>query len=246
MKKNLNISIHAPARGATILSFRQRYRLGISIRAPARGATILPSTSCTCSGFQSALPRGERPMPFLQEWQQWVFQSALPRGERRGMYGRIRSKLVFQSTLPRGERQSTSRFMMGSLSNFNPRSREGSDVECNLNYMIPLDFNPRSREGSDGIRSVRLHLTRYFNPRSREGSDGGQAHTKTQLRGISIHAPARGATMLRFPSLVASFNFNPRSREGSDIHSNRSIGSSHISIHAPARGATVWYGINLC
>ena len=33
---------------------------------------------------------------------------------------------------------------------------------------------------------------------------------------ISIHAPAKGATALRRPTLSAMCYFNPRSREGSD------------------------------
>ena len=35
--------------------------------------------------------------------------------------------------------------------------------------------------------------------------------------GISIHAPARGATAILPPFLLYSSNFNPRSREGSDV-----------------------------
>ena len=78
--------------------------------------------------------------------------------------------------------------------------------------------------------------------------------------GISIHAPARGATLIFCLSLPCMCYFNPRSREGSDLfyfrlifpikHFNpRSRGGSDvpvlpvpvtrkISIHAPARGAT--------
>ncbi len=56
---------------------------------------------------------------------------------------------------------------------------------------------------------------------------------------ISIHAPARGATMLIFPWTFYDHDFNPRSREGSDLGYplyGRYI--INISIHAPARGAT--------
>ena len=78
---------------------------------------------------------------------------------------------------------------------------------------------------------------------------------------ISIHAPARGATLdcVRYERAVLYFNprsregsdstianvlsgnfdFNPRSREGSDtaaLHSGTRM--MLISIHAPARGAT--------
>ena len=37
---------------------------------------------------------------------------------------------------------------------------------------IDTNFNPRSREGSDMKKSVLMFPRRNFNPRSREGSDG--------------------------------------------------------------------------
>ena len=79
---------------------------------------------------------------------------------------------------------------------------------------------------------------------------------------ISIHAPAKGATVsvLYFCTsahgfqstlprrerpnragrqLLASQHFNPRSREGSDHHvDEHPLVVLHISIHAPAKGAT--------
>ena len=77
---------------------------------------------------------------------------------------------------------------------FNPRSREGSDVQRLLSKRTQYHFNPRSREGSD-IRSGRGgHRPEHFNPRSREGSD--------------VHR-----VLLLNP---CPRNFNPRSREGSD------------------------------
>ena len=57
--------------------------------------------------------------------------------------------------------------------NFNPRSREGSDITLLSIFYDCTDFNPRSREGSD------IMLIQY-----------------KQKRKISIHAPARGATSI--------------------------------------------------
>ena len=58
---NPPISIHAPAKGATIQYF---FRLGIkeiSIHAPAKGATVLSIQTITdLTQFQSTLPRRER------------------------------------------------------------------------------------------------------------------------------------------------------------------------------------------
>ena len=55
----------------------------ISIHAPARGATAISGITADSNTFQSTLPRGER---HRHTWRQQVpdgFQSTLPRGERR-------------------------------------------------------------------------------------------------------------------------------------------------------------------
>ena len=69
--------------------------------------------------------------------------------------------------------------------------------------------------GSDKQQSLLQIILQYFNPRSRTGSDLGY-HIYVDGNGISIHAPARGATYL-------SINVKA---------------PPSISIHAPARGAT--------
>ena len=102
---SISISIHAPARGATIVFEESVACDNISIHAPARGATLLNNTHFVSSSFQSTLPRGERPnLPTL---------SIAP--------------FKFQSTLPRGERHNDVNNACVCSPNFNPRSREGSD-----------------------------------------------------------------------------------------------------------------------
>ena len=77
-----------------------------------------------------------------------------------------------------------------------------------------------------------------FNPRSRKGSD--EVDLPVELGGgISIHAPARGATRLLCLCIGFHLNFNPRSRKGSDLFRASVLCRQAISIHAPARGATV-------
>ena len=79
-------------------------------------------------------------------------------------------------------------------------------------------FNSRSRTGSDAF-SVNLNLAgKYFNSRSRTGSDRRAAGRRRDY-GISIHAPAQGAT-------AAARSINQH---------------IDISIHAPAQGATPNY-----
>ena len=120
----------------------------------------------------------------------------------------------FQSTLPRGERLYRTH-QAKTLDNFNPRSREGSDVDVPSSVLDNGYFNPRSREGSDCNFMLLSGQGRDFNPRSREGSD-----------------------VYIYNTLFKPDNFNPRSREGSDIPVECSCYYLIISIHAPARGAT--------
>ena len=82
------ISIHAPARGATLYSLRSTICSLISIHAPARGATLFTvGADGSFSSFQSTLPRGERRQGNLFCLRLFLFQSTLPRGERhKGKY----------------------------------------------------------------------------------------------------------------------------------------------------------------
>ena len=123
---------------------------------------------------------------------------------------------------------------------FNPRSREGSDLCSRTRSNALTNFNPRSREGSDTRHLSRMRHAEHFNPRSREGSDVvsiAQEQTPylfqstlprrerpekiksvTFPKGISIHAPAKGATVKARTHCDRWQYFNPRSREGSDGH----------------------------
>ena len=120
-----------------------------------------------------------------------------------------------------------------------------------LGCVIPrVYFNPRSREGSDEVLNMKTGQIINFNPRSREGSDRRSHLILRYITHISIHAPAKGATIRslieyewihRFQSTLPRRerhhlrmiwhgkykNFNPRSREGSDTMVNVPFDSSH-------------------
>ncbi len=196
----IHISIHAPARGATKQSEGTPAYFRISIHAPARGATRSTGRmSEQMFPFQSTLPRGERQSVFV--WLphsvfyfnprsregsdcvtqfiftiQATFQSTLPRGERLNSAIQFSCSFSFQSTLPRGERLLSFPLLLIERYNFNPRSREGSDIKKKNIGFFDFNFNPRSREGSDC-----------------EVCSGDCYHYR-----ISIHAPARGATSCGF------------------------------------------------
>ena len=145
--------------------------------------------------FQSTLPRRERRIQTNQKTQPYRFQSTLPRRERPSSGVTPHRPAPFQSTLPRRERHRQVYTFPLLYHNFNPRSREGSDTPCAVKRSAEKYFNPRSREGSD-LCNVQLtsNKTGNFNPRSREGSDT-KSVAKVMVMIISIHAPAKGATL---------------------------------------------------
>ena len=127
MQKSKNdISIHAPARGATPRAsrgtirpqnFNPRPRAGgdaasgktvrvrrISIHAPARGATRVSDTTEASKTFQSTPPRGGRPERVSEKDEPQEFQSTPPRGGRLFDCQQIIDAIIFQSTPPRGGR----------------------------------------------------------------------------------------------------------------------------------------------
>ena len=99
---------------------------------------------------------------------------------------------------------------------FNPRSREGSDIKNVKEVVIKNNFNPRSREGSDvldddisGTLRISIHAPAKGATRFKKAAG--------LINKISIHAPAKGATTSIDNYMDTIKDFNPRSREGSDI-----------------------------
>ena len=104
----------------------------ISIRAPARGATV----------------------PRSPEQYGWQFQSALPRGERRyGAVGRAYSISISIRAPARGATE-VSAIGFSLLTDFNPRSREGSDMAKAVLVMdMPISIRAPAR-GATEIANV--------------------------------------------------------------------------------------------
>ena len=188
------ISIHAPAKGATInhrifrwvfsrfqstLPRRERRLkalviavwMPISIHAPAKGATYFRSIFRGIFRFQSTLPRRERQvLPAPRVRRKKISIHAPAKGATPCRY-RFRHLSAFQSTLPRRERQikTTVSDLVRRFQSTLPRRERQLKI---FHFLTPfLYFNPRSREGSD-----------------HEGS------YRRRWRSISIHAPAKGAT----------------------------------------------------
>ena len=211
--------------------------LEISIHAPTRGATSFFDIRDHQNKFQSTLPRGERLWLAMKLFHLgWISIHAPTRGATNpNPTNRLLEE--FQSTLPRGERRGICGCFAGctQISIHAPTRGATAVIMTKLDYMT--DFNPRSHAGSDKWAKKQLNAygifqstlprgerptsypdcqrDRNFNPRSHAGSDYYFHFTILSLD-ISIHAPTRGATIK-----INCYN---------DL--------SDISIHAPTRGAT--------
>ncbi len=214
-------------------------------------------------GFQSTLPRRERRYVDSQNTDKHEISIHAPaKGATSKDDGRHSEGEEFQSTLPRRERQYTfvglgpcfsisihapakgatkdgpSKMYLPKISIHAPA--KGATVIKPSKVAWKEDFNPRSREGSDNSQKGPKPYTIKFQstlPRRERLIDpiytlldgdisihapakGATIHTgqNSQEKKISIHAPAKGATSKSFSTLPI-IHFNPRSREGSDLMS---------------------------
>ena len=147
-----------------------------------------------------------------------AFQSTLPRRERRVSARAPSASQRFQSTLPRRERRADGYERLdvrGHISIHAPA--KGATAAFSEFPRCSADFNPRSREGSDILTARKDEHCFHFNPRSREGSDEtAPFHTAAQLVFQST-LPRRERPCAATVPTSTPFNFNPRSREGSDV-----------------------------
>ncbi len=211
-------------------------RLQVSIHAPVRGATGHAAVDIGDSTFQSTRPCGARRAVGCSLQHVRTFQSTRPYGARltRLLYAMCKRRFnprartgrdatapahtcwaEFQSTRPYGARRHRRSPDAPSTCSFNPRARTGRDVavradRCDSNVSIHAP-----------VRGATLR----------------DLHVPQRSTMVSIHAPVRGATAFRL-SVSVHDSFNPRARTGRDdvIHEPRR--HEHVSIHAPVRGAT--------
>jgi len=105
--------------------------------------------------------------------------------------------------------------------------------------------SPMAKFQSTHPHGVRRRMLGYskcnscsFNPRTRTGCDCRMATAKRHRGRVSIHAPARGATIsASLISKVSWVSIHAPAR-GATEEGSKLMGVSQVSIHAPARGAT--------
>ena len=233
----------------------------ISIHAPARGATVYAIIDTAGNvQFQSTLPQGER-LGAIQQYSNIItFQSTLPQGERRSRPSVTAITANFNPRSRKGSDSSGSAADCHIRISIHAPARGATRLHPHQRPIFQISIHAPAR-GATCIafgKSVyvefqstlpqgeRLELISSqpffanFNPRSRKGSDCERPH-EAPKPDISIHAPARGATISWRKIKNQRRYFNPRSRKGSDpAGAAFAIAKTYISIHAPARGATIF------
>ena len=210
------VSIHAPARGATADRGELSAERDVSIHAPARGATPVASLAGGVSEVSIHAPARGATWELLHNAKiEWLFQFTHPRGVRPPPEPMGGCLIVFQFTHPRGVRPEQCRggLRVRSVSIHAPArgaTHEVGDVEPAEVVSIhapargatadrrPSDkkregFNSRTREGCDRWLRTMPRSRASFNSRTREGCD----------------LPSLGAAGRRG-------SFNSRTREGCD------------------------------
>mgnify|MGYP007057629022 CR=1 FL=1 len=211
----VNISIHAPAWGATHQLQHQVALLCISIHALAWGATSAgvgrsaqtsyfnPRTRVGCDmvlscalqsqGFQSTHPRGVRLRFCRNAFLHSRFQSTHPRGVRpfllRNLFRRFNISIhapAWGATLPDLPNAYP-------ILHFNPRTRVGCDYFYSGRKAFRISFQSTHPRGVRQINRAKISDPIYFNPRTRVGCD--------RPAGFQIYQ---------------HLNFNPRTRVGCD------------------------------
>ena len=134
------ISIHAPTRGATEVVTRSDLRKGhFNPRSHEGSDGGKGVRKCDDTHFNPRSHEGSDKDYRRNLQSSFGFQSTLPRGERPSRSCSSLRIRAFQSTLPRGERLFMSLLTL-LLRHFNPRSHEGSDYQQAMKQAVAEIF----------------------------------------------------------------------------------------------------------
>ena len=181
----------------------------VSIHAPARGATKKRLNSFPPSiSFQSTRPRGARPHSLEAQEMIGQFQSTRPRGARQDRSARQRKGPRVSIHAPvRGATRRRPFRTTPRRACFNPRARAGRDVGVGDEALAALLFQSTRPCGARpslimtaaAARSVSIHAPV-------RGATLGGGSLLDSYR-VSIHAPVRGATGLGVERLLVELEF---------------------------------------
>ena len=219
-----------PARDGGVM-FQSTHPRGVRRHSP--GCAGAPAR------FQSTHPRGVRHDRGLTRKDQRMFQSTHPRGVRHrhprdhqqpeqvsihapawgATNGDLRARLASLVSI-HAPAWGATRYLLGQvrdLLGFNPRTRVGCDRAQSSQPFIPPSFNPRTRVGCDQHHPLHTSSIIPFQSTHPRGVRRYWGCTPPAPAGVSIHAPAWGATGPSvIPGTRRSLRFNPRTRVGCD------------------------------
>ena len=164
-------------------------RLGFYPRSRMGSDRLACQTEPVPKQFLSTLPHGERPLAENQDLRRQRFYPRSRMGSDKAVEAAAKAIREFLSTLPHGERLGDA-YGGGSIKQFLSTLPHGERRHCSSGIAPEARFYPRSRMGSD-VAVERLAALGL---------------------GVSIHAPAWGATCHRLPVTSRSPGFYPRSR----------------------------------
>ncbi len=168
----MDVSIHAPAWGATLLKQSRSSILAVSIHAPAWGATS--SHMQRLSVMKCFNPRARVGRDFY-----------------RGLMGFIRS--LFQSTRPRGARHLLS--LLASLaSTVSIHAPAWGATPFSLTEVKPGEFQSTRPRGARQLLASYMKDNILFQSTRPRGARQVFCFVQISLYIVSIHAPAWGAT----------------------------------------------------
>ena len=210
----LQVSIHAPARGATCRSRASPSYGGVSIHAPARGATLTVPDLTAPDMFQSTRPRGARLHAPRHDRFRTKFQSTRPRGARPTRPPACPRLPQFQSTRPRGARLVGAGGARGVVS---------VSIHAPARGATPAPIRAPERRA---FQSTRPRGARHRSPASQQAR---RAFQSTRPRGARLYpiiwttaevefqsTRPRGARQNLQSIIKDRDRFNPRARAGRD------------------------------
>ncbi len=211
----------------------------VSIHAPARGATLTMSSVHEPETFQSTHPRGVRLAGVRRTRRAHQVSIHAPaRGATAVASPWATSRQGFNPRTRAGCDPHASR-RCGASRGFNPRTRAGCDGrhQAQVQDQAKVSIHAPAR-GATG-KTANIVFSIWFQSTHPRGVRHAHDPIDVADNAVSIHAPARGATCSRPSPRRASTRFNPRTRAGCDPQvAQGPVRSEHVSIHAPARGAT--------
>ena len=214
--------------------------LQISIHAPPRGATALSAKRMSMSKFQFTPLREGRRRPGKHICSRFHFNSRpSARGDKRCKHPST-AFMGFQFTpLREGRRTKMNDNKNRVLFQFTPL-REGRLASCSRVQSSHVHFNSRPSARGDCTADCGSRGTQNFNSRPSARGDASGTGANPGAEAFQFTPLREGRQARRKPSSRRKqFQFTPLREGRQDISSQ--TGAKGISIHAPPRGATVLY-----